>query len=52
MEFSSATCSNCKKRFGWKGEKPPCPWCKHKEPISEETKKLEEKLEKEMLDDN
>lgn len=36
--FYDATCTKCKRRFGWSGElknKPPCPKCGHHDKITQ-----------------
>lgn len=55
-----ATCSKCKKRFGWYGtlfDKPPCPRCKHHDkvnpddPDAKAVLEMEALLRKRMLED-
>lgn len=54
MAFLDATCPKCGKRFGWTGNKPPCPRCKYQDDPAE-LAELEAKLDRlteEMLRDD
>lgn len=50
--FYDATCTKCRKRFGWCGElkdKPPCPKCRHHDKISQEESDRIEKMMEDSL---
>lgn len=66
--FFDASCTKCKRRFGWSGElkdKPPCHYCGHHDVVTQDQldadqKEMEDfqsflrekKLRKEMLEDD